>query len=79
MPNMTIGLTVQAIQQPAPPGQRLEFTDGQRVDVPNSTPIEITRACMMQRVGAPPEIVRRQCQHAYNASDPIVCETMAKE
>jgi hypothetical protein len=34
--------------------------------------IEIARARMMKGVGAPPEIIGRQRQHADHTSDPII-------
>jgi hypothetical protein len=72
-------MSVQPIQEPAPPGQRQELAHGQRIDIADSAPIEIARTRMVEGMRTPPEVVRRQRQHADDAPDPIVRETMTEE
>src|ERR1041384_5005796 len=44
----------------------------QRVDDANPAAIKISGCRMMSGVGAPPKIIRRQCQHADHATYPII-------
>ena len=72
-------MAVEAIGDPAPARQCQIFAHGQRVDVADAAAIEIARRGVVDAVRVPPEIIRRQRQHADHASDPIVRQAMTKE
>ena len=72
-------MAVKPIAQPAPARQREIFVDRQRVDVAHAAPVEIAGAGVMNGMGAPPEIVRRQRQHADDAADPIIGKPVRKK
>ena len=72
-------MPVQPIGQPAPDRQRPIFAHRQRIDVAHAAAIEIARGRVMNGMGLPPEIVRRQRQHAEHPADPVVGEPLAEE
>lgn len=72
-------VAVQAVQNLTLPGSRQIFAHGERIDVANTPMIEITRARMVMRVRAFPEIVGRQGEYADDPSDPVVRQTVAEE
>jgi hypothetical protein len=73
------GVPVEAIGKPPPPRSRLKLIHGQRVDVADAAAVEIAGTRVMKSMGAPPELVGRQGQHADHAPDPIIRQPAAKE
>ena len=71
-------MAVEAIAQPRQQRQREIFAHGQRIDVADAAAVEIAGAGMMHGVGAPPEIIGRQRQHADDAADPVVGRALRK-
>ncbi len=67
-------MTVQPIQQPAPPGQRQVLPHRQHVDVADAAPIEIAGARVVNGMRAPPKIIGRQGHHADHTAHPVVDE-----
>ena len=76
---MTSGMAVEPVAQPPEPRQREIFAHGQGVDVAHAAQVEIARGGVMRRMGAAPEIVRREREHAERAADPVVDQAMAEE
>jgi hypothetical protein len=72
-------VSVNAVTQPTPSGQREVLLYGQRIDVANSAAIEIAWGRMVDGMGASPEVIGCERQHADHASNPIVCETVMEE
>ena len=70
---------VQAVADAAQARQSQIFAHRQGVDVSDSAPVEITGIGVVDGVGAAPEIVRRKGQHADDASNPVVGDSMTKE
>ena len=70
---------VEAIAKPAPARQRQIFVDRQGIDIADAAPVEIARGGVVDGMGAPPEIVRRQRQHADDAPDPVIGAPVPKE
>ena len=73
------GVPVEAIAKPAPARQRKIFVDRQGFDIADAAPVEIARGGVVDGMGSPPEIVRRQCQHADGAPDPVIGEPVPEE
>ena len=62
-------------QCPCPPLQRrsrLVFRNGQRIHVANATLVEVARSGMVNRMGAPPKIIRRKGQHTQRAANELI-------
>ena len=72
-------MAVKTITKTAPARQREIFAHGQRVDVAHAAVIEVAGGRVVKGMRAPPEIVRRQGEHADGAADPVVGEAVAEE
>ena len=72
-------VAIEPVFEPAPARARQIFAHRQRVDIADAAALEIARGRMMNGMGSPPEIVRRQGQHAEHAADPIVRTLARKE
>ena len=55
------------------------FAHGQCIYIANTAAVEVARGGMTDGMGAAPEVVRRQRQHANDAADPIVRLAMGEE
>jgi len=73
------GMAIEAITHPAEwrEGQILRHREG--IDVADPALVEISRRGMVNGVGAPPEIERRQGDDADHAADPGVGGSLAEE
>ena len=52
---------------------------GERVDVSDTTPIQVAGAGMMLGVSTSPSIVRGECDHPENASTPVIGASRVEE
>src|ERR1700742_626224 len=72
-------VTVKSVFQTAPPRTGLVFAHCQGIDVANTAPVKVAGGGMMDRMRAAPPVVRRQRQHANDAADPVVCQTISEK
>ena len=66
-------MAIEPVADPATPVAREIFANRQRLDVADAAPIEIARCRMMDRMAAPPVIVRGHRHDADCPTDPLVC------
>ena len=72
-------MAVKPIDQPLPSRLGQIFAHRQRVDVADAAAVEIAGARVMDRMGAPPGVVRRQGQDADHPPGPVVHEAVAEK
>ena len=72
-------MPVQPIAQPGPQGTCAIFLDRECVDVTDAATVEISSGGMVRGVGTPPQVVRREGQHAEHATEPGVGQPMPEE
>src|SRR4051812_492268 len=72
-------MTEHAVAQSAPGWEALEFADRQGRHIADSSLVEIARTGVVDGVLGPPMVIRRQCQHAQQPTEPIVQRSPAEE
>src|SRR6516162_5452831 len=72
-------MAVKSVFQTAPPRTSLVFAHCQGIDIADTAPVEVTGAGVMDRMRAAPPVVRRQREHANDAADPVVRQTVGEE
>ena len=72
-------VAVKSVFHAAPPRTGLVFAHCQGIDIADTTPVEVTGGGVMDRMRAAPPVVRRQREHADDAADPVVCQTVGEK
>src|SRR3974377_317076 len=72
-------MAVEPVTQATESRARLIFPHGEGVDIANATTVEIAGTCVMDGVGAAPEIVGCESEHAKRTADPVVDESVTEK
>ena len=72
-------MAVKTVTQATPPRTALEVAHGKGIDIADTAPVEVAGGSMMDRMRAAPAVVRRQREHANDAADPVVCQTVGEK
>jgi len=72
-------VAVKSVFHAAPPRTGLVFAHCQGIDIADTAPVEVTGGGMMDRMCAAPPIVRRHREHANDAADPVVRQTVGEK
>jgi len=72
-------VAVKTIFQAAPPEKSPVFSHGQGNDIADTAMIEVAGGGMMDRMRAAPPVVRRQREHANDATHPVVHQTVGEK
>ena len=65
-------MAVKAVDQPSNPATGAVFFHGQRHHIANAALVKIAVMRMVDGMGAPPDVIGRQRQHAQTAADPVL-------
>ena len=72
-------MSVQAVAEPVPAGERQILADSQGIDVADAAAIQITGTGVVDCMASTPKIIRRQRQHPDHPAGPVAAASSREE